>query len=366
MEVPLLLLISAALLLGVLGLLSSYLSLWLQAYVSGVYIGLFPLVWMSLRHVNPKTVVRVKIMAAQAGLADIPLDELEAQYLAGGDIHRVTLALITANRARISLDWKTAAAIDLAGRDILEAVQVSVTPKLIYCPARGIEELKTLDGVAKDGIQLKVQAVVTVRTNLIQLIGGATESTVIARVGQGIVSAIGSCDTYRQALADPAVITRQVLAKGLDSQTSFAIVSIDIARIEVGENLGAKLRLIQATTDIRIAQAVAEKRRAMAIARQQEMVTLTKENGARLVLAEAQIPPAVSEAFRVGPFRHATRRTRAEHRVLATRGLRKRGSLRRGPSVVPAELSEQIELWESEGGTLYGKSVRHIAPADRL
>ncbi|MEQ9409074.1 MAG: flotillin-like protein FloA [Fuerstiella sp.] len=288
---------------GLLYVVSRYFSLWLQAYLTGTRIGLFSLVSMSLRKVDPATIVRCKVMAVQAGLDDFSTDALEAQYLAGGNVNRVVLALIVAQRAGIELDWKTAAAVDLAGRNVLEAVQVSVNPKVIMCPDPETGHGDTLDGVAKDGIQLKVRVRVTVRTNLLQLIGGATESTVIARVGQGIVSAIGSCDSYRDALADPLVITRQVLAKGLDSQTAFAIVSIDIADIDVGANIGATLQSDQANADIRIARAHAEKRRAMAVARQQEMVALTTENQAAIVLAEAEIPAAIAAAFRKGQLR---------------------------------------------------------------
>lgn len=294
------LMIAAVVFAGLLLVISRYFSLWLQAYVTGTRIALLSLMLMSLRKVDPKVIVRCKVMAVQAGLADFPTNALEAQYLAGGDVQRVTLALIAAHRAGIELDWDTAAAIDLAGRDILEAVQVSVNPKVIYCPDPADGRGDTLDGVAKDGIQLKVRVRVTVRTNLLQLVGGATESTVIARIGQGIVAAIGSCDQYQDALTDPLVITRRVLEKGLDSQTAFAIVSIDIADISVGANIGAELQIDQANADIRIARAEAEKRRAMAVAREQEMIALTRENQAAVVLAEAQVPRALAAAFRIG------------------------------------------------------------------
>ena len=289
---------------GTLYVVSRYASLWLQAYLTGTRIGLFSLISMSLRKMNPQTIVQCKIMAVQAGLTDFSTELLEAQYLAGGNIQRVTRALVVAQRAGIHLDWNTAAAVDLAGRDILEAVQLSVNPMVILCPDPTRGRGDTLDGVARDGIQLKVR--VTVRTNLTQLVGGATEATVIARVGQGIVSAIGSCDSYRDALADPMVITRQVLAKGLDSQTAFEIVSIDIADIDVGENVGAKLQSDQADADVRIAVAHAEERRAMAVAREQEMVALTREYQAEIVLAEAEIPSAMAAAFRNGQLRGST------------------------------------------------------------
>lgn len=296
----LILLLAAAVLGGGVLVVSRYFSLWLQAYVTGTHIGLFSLMLMSLRRVNPRLIVQCKVMAVQAGLADIPTRAIESQYLAEGNVLRVTLALIAAHRAGIELDWNTAAAIDLAGRDILEAVQVSVNPKVISCPDPETGHGDNLDGVAKDGIQLKVRVLVTVRTNLPQLVGGATEATVIARVGQGIVTAIGSCESYRDALADPLVITRQVIEKGLDSQTAFAIVSIDIADITVGANIGAQLQIDQANADIRIARARAEKRRAMAVAREQQMIALTRKNRAAVVLAEAQIPRAIAGAFRDG------------------------------------------------------------------
>ncbi len=277
-----------------------YFSLWLQAYVTGTRIHLLSLIMMSLRKVDPQVIVQVKIMAVQAGLSDISTDALEAQYLAGGDVRRITLALIAAQRAQIELDWDTAAAIDLAGRDILEAVQVSVNPKVIYCPQVKAGVRSTLDGVSKDGIQLKVRALVSVRTNLNQLIGGAAESTVIARVGEGIVSAIGACESYQEALADPTLISRKVINKGLDSQTSFSIISIDIASIEVGRNIGAQLRITQANADVNVARAEAEGRRAMAVALEQEMLAQTQENQAMVVLAEAQIPIAMADTFRAG------------------------------------------------------------------
>ncbi len=280
-----------------------YFSLWLRAYATGTRIGLLSLILMSLRKVNPNHIVQSQIMLVQAGLTHVSTKAIEAHYLAGGDIHRVTLSLIAAHRSGIELDWNTAAAIDLAGRDILEAVQVSVNPKVIFCPDPEDGLGETLSGVAKDGIQLIVRVRVTVRTNLSQLIGGAAEPTVIARVGEAIVSAIGSCKSYREALSDPLMITRQALAKGLDSQTSFSVVSVDIADIDVGANIGAKLRVDQAEADIRIARADAEKRRAAAIARLQEMKALTRENQAAVVLAEVQIPAAMAAAYRSGQLR---------------------------------------------------------------
>lgn len=292
--------IAAAILCGLAILFARYFSLWLQAYFTGARISLFSLVLMSLRRANPRSIVQCKVMAVQSGLATLSTDAIEAQYLAGGDIHRVTLALIAADRAGICLDWNTAAAIDLAGRDIMEAVRGTVNPKVINCPDPKDGRGDTLYGVAKDGIQLRVRVLVTVRTNLSELVGGATEATVVARVGQGIISAIGACDGYRDALGDPMVITRQVIAKGLDSQTAFAIVSIDIADIDVGTNIGAKLQIDQADADVRVARATAEKRRAMAIARQQEMRAQLANSRAMLVLAEAEIPAAIAVALRVG------------------------------------------------------------------
>ena len=287
----------------VLFVISRYFTLWLQALVTGTRISLLSLVLMSLRGIKPRLVVQCKVMLVQAGLPDVPTDSIESQLLAGGDVHRITLALIAANRADIALDWDTAAAIDLAGRDVLEAVRMSVNPRVINCPDPSAGHGEQLSGMAKDGIQLRVRVRVTVRTNVEQLIGGATEATIIARVGEGIVSAIGSCDSYHEALRDPLLIARQVLLKGLDAQTAFSIVSIDIADIDVGANLGARLQIDQAQADIRIAVAQAEERRAMAVARLQEMTALTRENEAAVVLAEAQIPTAVADAYRLGNLR---------------------------------------------------------------
>ena len=295
--------VATILCIGGLIVISRYFSLWIHATFTGTRIGLLSLISMSLRKINPSRIVHCKVMAVQAGLAEIETDAIEAQYLAGGNIERVTLALIVAHRAGIELNWDTAAAVDLAGRDVLEAVQVSVYPKVIMCPDPTAGHGETLNGVAKDGIQLKVRVLVTVRTNLSQLIGGATESTVIARVGQGIVTAIGSCNSYRDALADPHRITRQVLSQGLDSQTAFAIVSIDVADIDVGDNVGARLQTDQAEAEIRIARAFAEKRRAMAVALEQEMVALTREHEATVALAESLIPHAIAVAFSNGQLR---------------------------------------------------------------
>ncbi len=289
-------------LLGIifLFLFGRYFKLWLRAFVTRARIGPLSLVFMSLRKVNPVIIVDTKIMAVQAGLTDITTEALEAHYLAGGNVRRVVQSLIAAHRAKIDLNWDTAAAIDLAGRNVFEAVQTSVDPKVIDCPDGRRTGRTTLDGVAKDGIQLKARARVTVRTNLAQLVGGATEETVIARVGEGIVSAIGSCSTHKEVLANPMLIARAVLAKGLDSQTAYEIVSIDIADVDVGDNVGARLMADQAEADMRIARAHAEERRAIAVAKEQEMRALTQENRAHVVLAEAEIPMAIAEAFREG------------------------------------------------------------------
>ena len=302
----------------IFGIVTRYFELWLRAFVTGSRVSMLSLIMMSLRKVNPREIVKCKIMAVQAGIEAIPTRALEAQYLAGGNIERVTLALIAANRAGIRLNWNSAAAIDLAGRDILEAVRVSVNPIVISCPDPEAGRGDTLDGVAQDGIQLKVRVRVTVRMNLDQLIGGATEATVIARVGEGIVSAIGSCKSYREALTDPLAISRTVLEKGLDSQTAFAIVSIDIADIDVGINIGAVLQIDQANTDIRIARANAEQRRAEAVAYEQEMRARTRENEAAVVLAEAQIPAAIAEAFRAGNLNRKARKISTGHHQAST------------------------------------------------
>lgn len=284
-----------------------YFKLWLQAYVTRARISMWSLIAMSFRKVNANVIIETKIMAVQAGLERISTQALEAHYLAGGNVRRVIQALIVAHRAKINLDWDTAAAIDLAGRNVLEAVQTSVDPKVIDCPDARRGARDTLDGVAKDGIQLKARARVTVRTNLAQLIGGATEETVIARVGEGIVSAIGSCKSHKEVLANPMLIARAVLDKSLDSQTAFEIVSIDIADIDVGDNVGARLQADQAEADVRVARARAEERRAQAVAMEQEMKALTQENRAKVVLAEAQIPLAMADAYRGGNLRAATK-----------------------------------------------------------
>jgi uncharacterized protein YqfA (UPF0365 family) len=286
--------------------LINYFNLWLRGYVTKASVSLPSLVFMSFRKVNANVIVDTKIMAVQSGLKNISTQSLEAHYLAGGNVRRVVQAMIVAQRAKIPLDWDTAAAIDLAGRNVLEAVQTSVDPKVIDCPDPRRTGRATLDGVAKNGIQLRAKARVTVRTNLRQLIGGATEETVIARVGEGIVSAIGSCESHKDVLANPILIAKAVLDKSLDSQTAFEIVSIDIADIDVGENVGARLQADQAEADKRVARAKAEERRAMAVAAEQEMKARTEENRAKLVLAEAEIPMAIASAYRDGKLRTAS------------------------------------------------------------
>ena len=284
-------------LLVVFGLLARYLRLWLQSYASSAGIGLFDLVAMSFKKVNPTVIVRSKIMAVQAGLGDasgITRQALEAHYLAGGRVPLVVQALIAANKAKIDeLNFKLATAIDLAGRNVREAVQTSVYPKVIDCPGKKSGR-DSLDAVAKDGIQLKVRARVTVRTNLNQLIGGATEETIIARVGEGIVSAIGSAERHTDVLENPDMISKTVLARRLDSNTAFEIVSIDIADIDVGANIGARLQADQ------VARAKAEGRRAMAVAKEQEMIASIEESRAALVDAEAEVPKAVADSLTSG------------------------------------------------------------------
>jgi uncharacterized protein YqfA (UPF0365 family) len=258
---------------------------------------------MTFKKVNPNVIVRTKIMAVQAGLGDesgITSRSLQAHYMSNGRVPLVVRAMIMAEKAKIlKLDFKTAAAIDLAGRDVLDAVGTSVYPRVIDCPARGSGR-EYLEAVAKNGIQLKVKARVTVRTNIAQLIGGATEATIIARVGEGIVSAIGSADSHWQVLENPDRISKTVLARKLDSQTAFEIVSIDIADIDVGENVGARLQADQAEATTRVARANAERRRAEAVASEQVNLAQIENSRAKVVAAEAEVPKAIAEAFRAG------------------------------------------------------------------
>ena len=277
-----------------------YIGLYLQAWVSGAKVGLIDLVMMRFRKVNAKSVVINRISGKKAGI-EISTDQLEAHYLAGGRITNVVRAMIAADKARIDLQWETSTAIDLAGRDILEAVRTSVDPKVIDCPSDGGSK-RTIDAVAGDGIQLRARARVTVRTNIARLVGGATEETIIARVGEGIISTIGSASTHLQVLENPDNISKTVLAKGLDSGTAFEILSIDIADIDVGENIGATLQAHQAEADKARYQAEAEKRRAMAIAQEAEYRAEEQKNRALVVLAEADVPKAMAEAFRSGNF----------------------------------------------------------------
>lgn len=260
------------------------LPLWIAAWASNAYVGLFTLIGMRLRRVPPSTVVTARISAVKAGL-DISINDLEAHFLAGGNVVRVVNAMISADKANIPLPFKRAAAIDLAGRNVLEAVQMSVLPKVIETPK--------IAAVAKDGIQLIAVSRVTVRTNIDRLVGGAGEETIIARVGEGMVSTIGSASSHKNVLENPDHISKHVLGKGLDAGTAYEILSIDIADVDVGENIGAKLQIDQANADKQIAQAKAEERRAMAVALEQEM-------RARVVEAEAEVPRAMAEAFRQG------------------------------------------------------------------
>jgi uncharacterized protein YqfA (UPF0365 family) len=303
--IALIVLIGLAIVIGliVLAVFARYFRFWIQSFLTGAGITIWDLLGMTFRHVNLAVIVRSKIMAVQAGLGEetgLTSKALEAHFLAGGNVPLVIRSLIAANKAKtIRLTYREATAIDLAGRNILEAVQTSVYPKVIDCPAKGSGR-STLDAVAKDGIQLKVAARVTVRANLQQLIGGATEETIVARVGEGIVSAIGSSNTYKVVLENPDVISKAVLARRLDSQTAFEIVSIDIADIDVGTNIGARLQADQAEADTRVARARAEGRRAMAVAAEQEQLAIIEESRAKLVDAEAEVPRAMSDAFRSG------------------------------------------------------------------
>ncbi|WP_328588069.1 flotillin-like protein FloA [Pseudothauera lacus] len=258
--------------------------LWIAAWASGAYVGLFTLIAMRLRRVPPAVIVTARISAVKAGL-DISINDLEAHFLAGGNVVRVVNAMISADKANIPLPFKRAAAIDLAGRNVLEAVQMSVLPKVIETPR--------IAAVAKDGIQLIAISRVTVRTNIDRLVGGAGEETIMARVGEGMVSTIGSADSHKHVLENPDHISKHILSKGLDAGTAYEILSIDIADVDVGENIGAKLQIDQANADKQIAQAKAEERRAMAVALEQEM-------RARVVEAEAEVPRALAEAFRQG------------------------------------------------------------------
>ena len=284
--------------LGLIIVFIKFFGLWFRALLSGAPVGIARLIGMWLRKVNPAVIVDARIMLAKAGIP-LETDLLETHYLARGNIMRVSQALVAANKANIPLPFQRAAAIDLAGRDVLEAVKTSVNPKVIDCPDPS-KGKQAIDAVAKDGIQLKVKVRITVRANIERLVGGATEETIIARVGEGIVTTIGSSENYKVVLENPDVISKRVLEKGLDAGTAFEILSIDIADIDVSDNIGAKLQADQAEADKRRFQAEAEKRRAAAQAREQEMLALVQENRAKVVLAEAEIPKAIAEAFREG------------------------------------------------------------------
>lgn len=266
-------------------------NLWITAIFSGVKVGLFELVFMRIRKVPPRIVVDSMITATKAGL-DVSTSELETHYLAGGNVPSVIKALISADKANINLTFKQATAIDLAGRDVLEAVQMSVNPKVINTP--------NVAAVAADGIQLIAKARVTVRANIQQLVGGAGEETILARVGEGIVTSIGSAASHKEVLENPDKISKLVLSRGLDAGTAFEILSIDIADVDVGTNIGAKLQIDQANADLKVAEARAEERRAMAVAEEQEMRAKSQEARAKVILAEAEIPKAIADAFRSG------------------------------------------------------------------
>ncbi len=266
--------------------------LWITAIVSGVHVSLIQLFLMRIRQVPPRRIIDCMIEAHKAGLKDVTRDGLEAHFLAGGHIERVVHALVSAAKANIDISFQMATAIDLAGRDVFEAVQMSVNPKVIDTPP--------VAAVAKDGIQLIAKARVTVRANIKQLVGGAGEDTILARVGEGIVSSIGSSESHKQVLENPDSISKLVLRKGLDAGTAFEILSIDIADIDVGKNIGAQLQMDQAQADKNIAQAKAEERRAMAVAQEQEMKARAQEARAQVILAEAEVPKAMADAFRSG------------------------------------------------------------------
>jgi len=304
--IQILLLLAAIVVVVLLGIVFAFLKVWVRAWMSGAYISLFNLVGMKLRNVVPKLIVDARIRAVKAGLP-LSTDQLEAHFLAGGDVINVVQALIAADKANIELSFQRAAAIDLAGRDVYDAVRTSVNPKVIDCPdpAKGAN---MLDAVAKDGIRLLVKARVTVRANLARLVGGATEDTIIARVGQGIVSAIGSSPSYKNVLENPDEISKKVLNSGLDSQTAFEIVSIDIADVSVAgvsgvrevANVGALLETERAEADKKLRQAEAEGRRATAVAAEQENRALIQAKQADVVAAQAEIPKAIATALKEG------------------------------------------------------------------
>ena len=346
----------ALLALLTVAMLLKYGALWFQAYMSGADVSAISLIGMSLRQVKSSTIVTAKIMGRQAGLnidrnQGMSTARLEAHFLAGGDVMHVIRAIIAAHRADIDLDFDRAAAIDLAGRDVLDSVRTSVVPKVIDCPDPRHSGKAMLSGVAQNGVELRIRARVTVRTNLDQLIGGATEETIVARVGQGIITAIGSARMHMDVLESPDRISKGVLSRGLDANTAFEIVSIDVADIDVGDNIGARLQTEQADADMRMARARAETRRAEAIACRQEMIAKVTENRAKLLLAEAEIPAAIAGAFRAGQLH-------ARHKPIAgTQFVKKwpRCANRMVGAPRAATVSQvflDIEAWETEGGSV--------------
>jgi uncharacterized protein YqfA (UPF0365 family) len=294
--IPLLIVAIGGLILLIM--LAKFISLWFQAFVSGSPIALSNIVGMAMRKIPPRLIVNAKITLYKAGLQTITVSDLETHYLAGGKLEDVVAAMIAADKANIALGWQQATAIDLAGRNIYEAVRTSVNPVVIDCP--NASQAEYISAIAKNGIQLHCRARVTVRTNLQQLVGGATEETIIARVGEGIVSAIGSAESHFDVLSAPDRISRLVLEKGLDAQTAFSILSIDIAMLDVGANTGARLQAEQAETNMKIARAKAEELRAMAVAKEQENIAKIKEMQAKVYEAEAQVPLAIAQAYREG------------------------------------------------------------------
>jgi uncharacterized protein YqfA (UPF0365 family) len=303
---PFALFLLVAIVIAAIAVMGRFFGLWLRAVLSDAHVSFSSLIGMSLRKVRAGTIVDTRIMAIKAGLR-VTTNDLEAHFLAHGDVVRVVHALIAAHKANIELTFERACAIDLAGRDVLDAVRTSVHPKVIDCPDPDKSPKSTLSAVAKNGVELKIRARVTVRTSLSQLIGGATEDTIIARVGEGIITSIGSSEDHLKVMENPDRISKAVLARGLDAHTAFEIVSIDIADIDIGENIGARLQADQAEADTRKAQALAEQRRANAVAHEQEMKAKVAENRAAVFLAQAKVPKAMAQAFREGNLETAGR-----------------------------------------------------------
>lgn len=303
---------------GIIIVIAIYGRLWIEAYSCGAEVSMKDLIGMTLRGVNPRTIVTAKIMGKQSGLeidrhSGMSNARLEAHALAGGDVNNVVLATIAAKYAQLPLGFDRAMSIDLAGRDLIDSVRTTVSPKVIHCPDVTDLGQASISGVSKDGIELFVRAWVTVRTNLDQLIGGATEKTIIARVGQGIISAIGSTESFKLVLETPSIISKKVLDRGLDANTSFAIVSIDIVNVSVGTNIGASLMIAQAEADMKTATAEAESRLAMALAFEQEMTARITERRAELILAEALVPSALAFAYTQGNFHFSSPSPSEEH-----------------------------------------------------